>query len=528
MGFEFSKLFYPHKPEKENNNKPAEEADKKGITRRKFLELAGAGLITVALGPKLLELLDYYCSDEKEHRKGGPESSEFNDTEEFIDEDVKSMSEILKFNQPGRIKIKPETLLNDLKNYRKNQYMKDPDFIRGNFEIGYWEDYSRYIFGKVYDDDKKFSAVADRAFFVNLFYLAIPESNFKLFAKSPVGAQGPYQFMKKTAQSYNLQINHSIDERNDPLKSAWACARLLKDLYMATRDWDLALSGYNGGYIWEYLKVAKNSREKPSYAAFCTFMEGKINHTREEIMNSSSLDYKVRAKNNPNNKQKKSASVFATRLKLISSKDRKGDSPETIKEIAKKHGISIDQLCSINGFTSGQALKVGMQIKIPLNSKTKEKVFLKKVAGFKENLEYPARFYAATELIDEGFITKKASRLDYKVIRAGTFSGNYVYQTDGYVDPKHLATHYKVSVDDILRANPWLGAIRTNASFIEEGGLRDIYIPVKNVTPTLRNYAKKYGMKPNEIWYLNPSIRDVDMLIPEGYEVRVREQKSIY
>ncbi len=53
--------------------------------------------------------------------------------------------------------------------------------------------------------------------------------------------------MRSTARLYSLTVNYIIDERRDPLVSAHAAARLLKDNYRRLQAWPLALTAYNHG-----------------------------------------------------------------------------------------------------------------------------------------------------------------------------------------------------------------------------------------------------------------------------------------
>jgi len=83
---------------------------------------------------------------------------------------------------------------------------------------------------------------------VPLDLAALPhvESSYNPNARSHVGASGIWQFTRSTGRRY-MQVDHVVDERNDPFSATRAAGRLLAYNYSITGNWPMAITAYNHG-----------------------------------------------------------------------------------------------------------------------------------------------------------------------------------------------------------------------------------------------------------------------------------------
>ena len=77
-------------------------------------------------------------------------------------------------------------------------------------------------------------------------YIVVIESNFA-HVVSPVGASGFWQFMKSTAQEYDLEVNDEVDERYNIEKATEAACKYFIEAHNKLKNWTLVAASYNMG-----------------------------------------------------------------------------------------------------------------------------------------------------------------------------------------------------------------------------------------------------------------------------------------
>jgi membrane-bound lytic murein transglycosylase D len=125
-----------------------------------------------------------------------------------------------------------ETLAAAVKQIRFQQGLRER-FRRGLERAGRWRDYV----------NAEFAALG-----VPTDLAALPhvESSYNPDARSHVGASGIWQFTRSTGRRF-MQVDHVVDERNDPFAATHAAGQLLAYNYSLTGNWPMAITAYNHG-----------------------------------------------------------------------------------------------------------------------------------------------------------------------------------------------------------------------------------------------------------------------------------------
>ena len=124
------------------------------------------------------------------------------------------------------------TLLRAVDQIRYQQGLRDR-FREGLIRAGRWRDHINTEF---------------RALDVPIEMAALPhvESSYNPAARSNVGASGIWQFTRSTGRRF-MQVDHVLDERNDPFVASVSAGKLLAYNYSIAGNWPMAITAYNHG-----------------------------------------------------------------------------------------------------------------------------------------------------------------------------------------------------------------------------------------------------------------------------------------
>jgi len=262
---------------------------------------------------------------------------------------------------------------------------------------------------------------------LDLIFLAQAESAFLPRAISSAKARGIWQFISSRGAEYGLRQTWWIDERSDPEKSTRAAARHLGDLYKEFNDWNLAMAAYNAGPVrvenalkstrsttfWELVDKKALPKETMNYVPTVLAMaiigrdpekygfnvEPNDPLETERVPLSQATDLRVIAEaigvhvdslkdlnpqvlrwtTPPDDSEfelilpKGYSSKFDEKVASLPESERvlwrhhevlKG---ETLSLIAKKYGLTVNDLTQANNLSVQKALVVGQAILIPMS-----------------------------------------------------------------------------------------------------------------------------------------------------------------
>ncbi|MDO9565553.1 MAG: LysM peptidoglycan-binding domain-containing protein [Candidatus Desulfaltia sp.] len=116
-------------------------------------------------------------------------------------------------------------------------------FTKGNEKNFFIESYKRSGMYRSY----MVEALKEAGLPVELSWLPLIESGFKVGALSKARALGLWQFIPSTGYKFGLNRDIFIDERMDPFKATKAAIAYLKELHSIFGDWATVLAAYNCG-----------------------------------------------------------------------------------------------------------------------------------------------------------------------------------------------------------------------------------------------------------------------------------------
>ncbi|PIE03840.1 MAG: hypothetical protein CSA81_00200 [Acidobacteria bacterium] len=180
----------------------------------------------------------------------------------------------------------------------------------------------------------------------DLVWLALIESSFRPFAKSPTGAVGLFQFKKKTARNFGLKVTSTLDERTFPYRAASCSARYLKYLYQKFQNWDLVLAAYNLG-------------------------EGDLRRTMIRTQTQTWDQVKMHVRR----ETREYVPKVRTAIQIGNAFVAKGEKPayllycvqrgDTLFQIAKRHHAEVKEVQRLNGMKHAH-IQVGQTLVLPL------------------------------------------------------------------------------------------------------------------------------------------------------------------
>jgi len=384
----------------------------------------------------------------------------------------------------------------------------------------------------------------------DLVYLAMIESGFNPKAYSPAKACGPWQFIYETGGRYGLKVNYWIDERRDPEKSTVAAAKYLRDLFNQFGHWYLAAAGYNAGekrveraiekhntndfwelykyntlpqetknYIPQLIAAAVIAKEPEKYGFGNIVLEEPVRFTEISvppgtpltvIARASSMDLAaiksynpelVRGITPPGNRDYEiklpypiNTLQFSERLEsildsepkvrsVISYKVKKRD---TLSRIARKYGVSNEDILLVNNCEEELRVKPGMVIAVPRFTGPSKTVVAKNLD--KDGVKPKAAEKERVRVAKEDVQVKQAKSKTHHIVKKGETLAS-------------ISDKYGVDIDDLKSFNKLKnGTIYPNmklrlASQIVKKSKAKVKYHIVKKGETLASISDKYGVE---------------------------------
>ncbi|PID51982.1 MAG: hypothetical protein CR972_04260 [Candidatus Moraniibacteriota bacterium] len=544
-----------------NEQIPAKkQSSQKGMTRRDLLIGAGASLATLAVGKKIINIAEDMHNDalldkklqeiekhiaERDLSKTTHEQSQIT----YKEKEIIGKTFIEQIRTSDTVILDNATRKAIYTHWHEEYTNHDKKLRDGLNRMQPWIAEIKEVF-RTYDIPEEF------------IYLAIAESHFDIKAVSSKGAIGPYQITEKTARlpQYNLTVNSWCDERLDPIKSAELCAKHLRDSYVQFgNDWNMALMDYNGKLTNIYRKHLLKKEETVQIRVRPTKHSMQKGETLSSIAKQYNTSVKLLKRANklsdnmvrtlqigqklyiPQEREEITFEKFNTWLeeqinKAIAEEEKQPDytvkEKDTLSKIASQTNTTIKKLKEINHLTS-DVIHPGMNLIIPKQVEKKRDAILKTLTNFKENINYPGKFYAIRDVIFEKKLdnTMRMQEKTYKYIDIPKINSThleYTIQKNDGIDKiaqtlhKQLTRSYKSfkqSVTYIKKEIIQQNNI-TNPNKIISGKKITIDIPIQQPT-TLLHIAKKYNINITRLHKLNPAIRSLNAPISHNTKIRI-------